>query len=64
MAETVREALRIMRALKSQAEAGFKEIVVRNPVSKRERVLVIPLLDQLASRSNTLPSRADVVESY
>ena len=44
MAETVREALRIMHALQDQAREGFKEINLRNPTTNRERTLVIPLL--------------------
>jgi len=51
MAETVREALRITRALQDQAASGFKEVILRNPNTNRERTLVIPLLDRLAHRS-------------
>ena len=51
MAETVREALRITRALQDQAAAGFKEVVLRNPITNRERTLVIPLLDRIAHRT-------------
>jgi len=44
MAETVRESLQISRALQSQAEQGFTEVIVRNPETKEERVIVIPNL--------------------
>lgn len=44
MADTVRESLQISRALQSQAEQGFTEVIVRNPETKEERVLVIPNL--------------------
>lgn len=44
MAETVRESLQISRALQSQAVQGFTEVVVRNPETKEERVIVIPTL--------------------
>jgi Arc/MetJ-type ribon-helix-helix transcriptional regulator len=44
MADTVRESLQISRALQSQAGRGFTEILVRNPDTKEERVLVIPTL--------------------
>ena len=44
MAETVRESLQVRRALQSQSEHGFSEIVVRNPKNKEERVIVIPTM--------------------
>lgn len=45
MAETVRESLQINRALQRQAQGGFTEVVVRNPRTKEERVIVIPSLE-------------------
>ena len=44
MGEAVRDSLQISRALQSQATQGFSEIVVRNPDTKEERVMVIPTL--------------------
>lgn len=44
MANAVRESLTISHALQIQAEQGFSEIVVRNPETKEERVIVIPSL--------------------
>lgn len=44
LAEAVRQALRTSRALQSQGKQGFTEVVVRNPKSGEERVLVIPEL--------------------
>ena len=44
MGETVRESLQIARALQSQATQGFTEVVVRNPETGEERVMVIPNL--------------------
>ena len=44
MGEAVRESLQISRALQSQATQGFSEIVVRNPETKEERVIVVPAL--------------------
>lgn len=44
MGETVRESLQISRALQSQASQGFREIVVRNPETKEERVIIVPAL--------------------
>lgn len=48
MADTVRESLQISRALQSQVKQGFTEIVVRNPNTGEERVVVIPTLDSLS----------------
>jgi Arc/MetJ-type ribon-helix-helix transcriptional regulator len=44
MADAVRESLQVSRALQSQAEQGFSELVVRNPQTGEERVIVIPNL--------------------
>lgn len=44
MANAVRESLQISRALQVQAEQGFTEVVVRNPDTNEEKVLVIPKL--------------------
>ncbi len=44
MATAVRDSLQISRALQSQAEQGFKEVIVRNPETGDERVIVIPNL--------------------
>jgi Arc/MetJ-type ribon-helix-helix transcriptional regulator len=44
MADTVRESLQISRALQGQAQQGFTELVVRNPETNEERVLVVPNL--------------------
>jgi len=44
MADTVRESLQISRALQTQAQKGFTEIVVRNPDTDQERVMVLPRL--------------------
>ena len=44
MADTVRESLQISRALQAQAQQGYTEVIVRNPETDEERVLVIPTL--------------------
>ena len=44
LADAVRQSLQISKALQSQGEQGFKEVVVRNPQTAEERVLVIPEL--------------------
>ena len=47
MAETVRGSLQISRALQLQAEQGFSEVILRNPETKEERIIVIPTLHSL-----------------
>lgn len=47
MADTVRESLQISRALQSQATKGFTEVIVRNPETGEERVVIIPSLQSL-----------------
>src|SRR6266508_2372573 len=42
LADTVRESLQISRALQTQAQQGFTEVIVRNPETDEERVLLIP----------------------
>ena len=44
LAETVRQALRVSRAFQTQGKQGFTEVVVRNPETGKERVLVLPEL--------------------
>ena len=40
MAETVRQSLMIAKTLRDQAEAGFTEVLMRDPKSGREAILV------------------------
>ncbi len=51
MADTVRESLQISRALQSQAHQGFTEVIVRNPDTAEERILVIPTLQPVSRKS-------------
>lgn len=44
LADAVRDSLQVRRALQNQANHGYTEVVVRNPETKEERVLVIPTL--------------------
>ncbi len=44
LADTVRESIQISRALQTQAKKGFTEIVMRNPETQQERVVVVPRL--------------------
>ena len=47
MADTVRESLQISHALQNQAKKGFTEVIVRNPETNEERVIIIPSLQSL-----------------
>lgn len=47
MADTVKESLQISRALQNQALNGFTEVIVRNPETGEEKVVVIPYLQSL-----------------
>lgn len=51
MADTVRESLQISRALQSQAGQGFTEVMVRNPETSEERVIVIPTLQAASPKT-------------
>lgn len=42
MAEAVRESVAVNRALQTQAKQGFTEVVVRDPETGEERVMVLP----------------------
>ena len=52
LAETVRDSLQINRALQTQAKKGYNEIIVRDPETGDERVLVIPSLQSLSRRGD------------
>lgn len=45
MAYAIREGLRILRTLQFQANDGFKEVIVRNPTTGDERILLVPHLE-------------------
>lgn len=51
MADTVRESLQVSRALQSQAGQGFTEVMVRNPETNEQRVLVIPTLQMGSAKT-------------
>ena len=48
MVDTIRESLKISRALQTQAKQGFSEITLLNPDTGEERAIVIPHLQSLA----------------
>jgi Arc/MetJ-type ribon-helix-helix transcriptional regulator len=43
--DAVRDALHVARALQKQAQQGFTEILVRNPQTHQERMIVLPHFD-------------------
>jgi Arc/MetJ-type ribon-helix-helix transcriptional regulator len=51
MADTVRDSLQVTRALQTQAQQGYTEVIVRNPETNEERVLVIPNLQPPAGKT-------------
>lgn len=42
MADAVRESVAVNRALQAQANQGYTEVVVRDPETGEERVMVLP----------------------
>lgn len=42
--DAVKDALQLARTLQIQAQQGYTEVVVRNPDTREERVLVVPSL--------------------
>jgi hypothetical protein len=50
MANAVKDSLQISHALQNQAKQGFTEIIVRNPETNEERVIVVPALAASATR--------------
>ncbi|MGE0883695.1 MAG: hypothetical protein AB7P14_09135 [Blastocatellales bacterium] len=50
MANAVKDSLQITHALQNQAAQGFTEIIVRNPETNDERVIVIPSLTPSAKK--------------
>ena len=48
LAETVRDSLQITRSLQKLAKRGYSQIIVRDPVTEEERLLMIPTLTAVA----------------
>ena len=57
MSEAVRNSLKLVDALQQQAAMGFTEIVLRNPETQAEKVVLIPLViqDEETAVTKTLP---------
>ena len=49
-AETVRDSLQITRSLQKLAKRGYSEIIVRDPKTDEERLLIIPTLWALSQK--------------
>ena len=52
LGDTVRESLQISRALQSQVKEGFTEILVRNPDTGDEKIIIIPSLQSFSRKDN------------
>ena len=48
LAETVRDSLQITRSLQKLAKRGYIQIIVRDPETEEERLLMIPTLTAVA----------------
>ena len=44
LGKTVSNSIRILKTFHNQAEQGYSEVVLRNPKTNQERVLIIPSL--------------------
>jgi hypothetical protein len=44
-ASTIREALRIIRAIQTQADEGYSDVIVQNPNTFDQKKLIIPVLE-------------------
>ena len=53
-AETVRESLQITRSLQKLAKRGYSEIIVRDPKTEDERLLIIPTIQAVAQKDKYL----------
>lgn len=58
-ADAVRSAVQIARVLQAQAKHGFSEVLVRNPHTREERVLVLPTLDPPETESSVIHETKD-----
>jgi|SRR5579862_342420 len=47
--DAVRDALRMARTLQEQERLGFTEVVVRNPETNQEKVIVLPWSGELVT---------------
>ncbi len=52
MGTAVRESIQLSEILQDQVSQGFSEVVLRNPQTSQEKVLIIPSLHRSARSSN------------
>ncbi len=57
LADTIREAMRIVSALQSQAKEGYSQVIVQNPHDLGQRRLVIDSLSRI--NTNMIPHIQD-----
>lgn len=50
LAETVRDSLQITRSLQKLAKRGYSEIIVRDPKTEEERLLIIPTIQAVSQK--------------
>ena len=48
MGTAVRESIQLSEILQNQVQSGFSELVLRNPKTNQEKVLIIPSLQKLS----------------
>jgi hypothetical protein len=53
MGTAVRESIQLSEALQDQVADGFSEVVLRNPRTKQEKILIIPSLRKVAKAANS-----------
>ena len=56
IAETVSEALRVLRGLQSQAKVGYSDVIVQNPETLERKKLVVDFLDSLRPARGSDPT--------
>jgi len=47
----VREAVQLSEVLQEQVDDGYSEVVLRNPKTNQEKILVIPSLRRIAKKA-------------
>lgn len=52
MGTAVRESIQLSDILQEQAAEGYTEVIVRNPKTNMQKILVIPSLKRAAKRRN------------
>ena len=53
MGTAVRESIHLQEVLQDQVADGFSEVILRNPITKQEKTLLIPSLLKIGKLSKT-----------